>query len=98
MKSRIERFEKYRSSIATAPEWTFKLSKKRSSRYNVDAVMDGKSIGSKAISLDSEKKSPRMVGYEKYQQGKQSLMILKYTLFAVSIILMIVLYVIWVRK
>ncbi len=60
--------------------------------------MEGKSIGSKAISLDSEKKFPRMVGYEKYLQGKQSLTILKFTLFAVSVILMIVLYVIWVRK
>ncbi len=97
MKSRIERFEKYRTRIATAPAWTFKLGKKRSSDGSVSEAMEGKSIGSKAISLDSEKKSPRMVGYEKYKQAKQSMQILKYTLFAVSIILMIVLYVIWVR-
>ncbi len=98
MKSRIEKYEKYRSRIARAPEWSFRLDRKSSSKHSADErAMEGKSIGSRAILLESEKKGPRIVGYEKYRQSKQTINILKYTLFAVSIIFMIVLYITWAR-
>lgn len=98
MKSRIERWEKYRARILTSPDWTFSLKKRRVSSHLVDdKAMSGKSLGSKAIALNSENRAPRMLGYESYKQAQQTLKILKYTLFVVAIILMIVLYVMWVR-
>ena len=98
MQTRIERYEKYRTRIATSPKWTFAFSKKHSSKHSADeTAYAGKALGSNAITLDKQNKKKRVVGYEKYKQQKQTLNILKFTLFAVALIFMIVLYVMWVR-
>lgn len=98
MQTRIERYEKYRTRIATSPEWTFALSKKRALKHSADEkAYAGKTLSSNALSLDKQTKKKHVVGYEKYKQQKQTLSIMKFTLFAVALIFMIVLYVLWVR-
>ena len=99
MKSRVEGWERYRARIATAPEWFFPKNHSVSSKHSLSKeVLAGKGVSSKAVSLDAiSGKQPKMVGYDAYEQRQKTKMIMKYSLFGIALIVLIVWYVMWVR-
>ena len=98
MKSRIDRWAKYRTRIGAAPDWTFSSKKKKSSRHALDSsVLEGKGLSSKAIATQADSKGGRLIGLDAYDQKRKTLLIAKLSLFGLAMIIMVVWYVLWVR-